>query len=516
MKKRSFLHAMGLITLMLLAVFSFLACPPPGTDPIQPPGTDPINPGNPAIDLRHKLLILQAYGPTDDNASAASHAFVELYNNTEDEIDLNGYNLWFAEGRRAKDPDFSKTTDKSWNSIQLKGKIPAGSSFLILGKRSPAADGTDGSPRSALQLGNNSGDMNVSQLTLSNRALKIALVYGYKSITVQNPFTGDGTDQISGYIDMVGARNNQPDSNLPNYDENWDNIVGYEKAPTRISASSVMRRKSLDDTDDNSVDFIELRYGTMNVEEVEVRKPRNSSVGEWDPFLEPETPSETSEIMIHQIGAGTDGNISRSFVELYNNSDKPVDLSTYSLQYATGTRGTPNVTTDGPWKKIDLSGSIAPRHSFLILGGADLGEDRTPMPDPALVFANNYGDINIADFYVSNRSFKIALMSNQTLLTTTNPFSPTKNANLVDLVGAMNTVGVDKINAYEGTPIGTLAFQSLNKQTGQRRKALNDTDNNGVDFMRAIYVNATEQVKERLRPKNSAYGAWNPITGAKE
>jgi len=233
------------------------------------------------------------------------------------------------------------------------------------------------------------------------------------------------------------------------------------------------------------------------------------------PTTQPVTTPDEPTLLIFQVGASTDGNISHSFVELYNNGTADVNLSGYSLQYAAGWtsntgNGAPNgnSTTDGDWNKIDLSGTIKAGHSFLILG------DKGTMSGPALSIADNSGDIN-RSFVINNRCFKVALMSNTTLLTVQNPFNTdgngTKAAGYVDMVGAVNTAGTDYIQGYE-----TNAITDLNKQTGQRRKSLTDTDDNKADFARATYSGATSDEIELRRPKNIAYGKWNPITGVKE
>jgi hypothetical protein len=234
-------------------------------------------------------------------------------------------------------------------------------------------------------------------------------------------------------------------------------------------------------------------------------------------------------LMILQIGAATDGNLSRSFVELYNNTSIAIDLSGYSLQYAFGFstnagNGNPggDFVTDGSWAKIDLTGTIQPRHSFLILGPKETtGASDSP---PALVFANDsYGDMYRDTFKLNNRAVKVALMSNTTQLTVQNPFDTgggVKVSGYVDMVGAINTAGTDYINGFETANIG-----NLNKQAGQRRKTLDDTDNNADDFERATFANmvtksdgvitAYTEEYEIKRPKNHAYGPWHPISGEK-
>jgi hypothetical protein len=215
--------------------------------------------------------------------------------------------------------------------------------------------------------------------------------------------------------------------------------------------------------------------------------------------------------MILQIGAATDGNISHSFVELYNNTNDSIDLGSYSLQYAAGTKVASGETEDGDWVKIDLTGkTIQAGHSFLVLG------KKGTMTGPALSITDNYGDINDGDFELSNRAVKVALMSNQTLLTVQNPFdtdgSGTKAAGYVDMIGVIND-NTDQIFGYEGTTAPDGTGLRITKQVGVRRSSLSDTDDNSADFAGFTYSSASAADIEIKRPKNHAYGAWNPITG---
>ena len=456
----------------------------PFEDPAEPePPENPTVAGTPSP-LARQLLILQVGAATD---GAITRSFVELYNNSDSPVNLNTYSIQYA-----------NAADTSWTVINLTGTIPVHGSYLVRGDEKTIT----GDSRLYIE----DADQTINGFDLSNRNFKVALMANQNKLTVVNPFDMTG-GKAAGYVDMIGARNG-----------NSDSIDGYETALAQvISKQAAARRSSLTDTDDNSADFVRIDYRTsgINDEMLELRKPRTSSAGNWDPFAEPEppiiTPTENT-LLILQIGAATDGNVSHSFVELYNNGDQAVNLSGYSLQYAEGTRETeaanrPNTNTeDGPWAKIDLSGTIQPKHSFLILG------KKGTNANPALSITDNYGDINNGDFEVSNRSFKVVLLSNTTLLTMQNPFDTngagTKANGYIDMVGAMNTVGEDKINGYEGNPI-----TDLNKQTGQRRKTLTDTDDNAYDFERAVYSGAASDEVELRRPKNLAHGAWDPITG---
>ena len=462
----------------------------------EPP--EPVKAGD-VDSLEHELLILQAFA-SSSTAAGASNSFVELYNTTTADITMNGITLYYANGTNTG----GSSADGPWNKLPLDGKIiPAKGSYLILGpKQSPTA--------AQYQIPENYGDINDPDFTLSNRAFKVVLLRNDKDLEAENPFDMGSGAKAEGYIDMLGAANTYPAS---------DTILGFETYPARCSASEAARRKDLTDTDDNSTDFIAARYNGMGNTEWELKHPRNSSAGAWDPFEEPPEPTGTEELMILQIGAATDGNISHSFVELYNNTDNPINLAGFSMQYAagfstnTGNGSGPegNTTTDGNWVKIDLSGSIPPHHSFLILGSEGVGQE--PGTNPALSITSGSGDMN-ESFVINNRCFKVALMSNTTLLTVQNPFTSNgggKEDGYVDMVGALNTTGTDYIQGYE-----TNSIKDLNKQTGQRRTSLTDTDNNMADFARATYAGASVANIEIWRPKNLAYGAWDPITGEKE
>ena len=240
--------------------------------------------------LAGKLLILQAYAPSGSPAGA-SHPFVELYNTTDTAIDLEGITLFFADGNTGT------TSDAPWRKIALSGSIPSEGSFLILGPKATATTSTNYIIDT--KHGANYGDINDATFTLNNSAFKIAIIRSdfNNELKVQNPFTMDGAGVADGYIDMVGAHNAAANT-----------INGYETAPARASASEAVRRKNLIDTDTNqgisslypsgTGDFNSIRYATgngyMGNALLELRHPRNSSAGKWDPFAEPE--EESTEI----------------------------------------------------------------------------------------------------------------------------------------------------------------------------------------------------------------------------
>ena len=453
-----------------------------------------------------KILILQAYGTGNNSGGAVSRSFVELYNTSNRAVNLSGYSLSYAAG--SKLADFA-SSDQDWEQIFLEGTIPSKGSFLIAGAEKNTA---------SVRLKIESWDIQYDDFILSDSAFKVALVQSEDEIFVQNPFNDGSGNKIKGYVDMLGTRTS-----------NEYRIMGYETLPALgINNSAAARRMSLTDTDKNSADFTAINYSLDGISDPElaVYKPRASVDGAWNPFgkiKEPQPEEDDNTLLILQIGAATNGNISRSFVELYNMGNKPVNLEGYTLQFATGYSVNSNwisdpaagPSSDGAWKIISLSGkTILPYHSFLILGEAQA--TATEDYPPALDFLNNYGDINQSQsrFNLSNRTLKVALVKRTTALTVENPYDTgggNKVPDYVDMVGAVNSPNEDMIRGYETAPL-----QNLSKQVSLRRRSLTDTDNNRLDFEAIRYSSFVKdrpdpEMFDLYRPKNHAYGPWDPF-----
>ena len=200
---------------------------------------------------------------------------------------------------------------------------------------------------------------------------------------------------------------------------------------------------------------------------------------------------ETPRLMIFQVygtGTDTDGAVSHSFVELYNNSNADIDLSNYSLHYANGHRSSETGPVDS-WTRLDLSGTIPSGSSYLIIGQKKNLSGRYQINGANADF--------VSDFVLSNRAFKVALMSNRSDISTVNPFN---TDGYVDMVSVINSG--DIIDAYEGA-----VAEVISKQAAARRGSLIDSDNNKNDFVRIDY-RTTELNK--FRPRSMTDSSWVP------
>jgi predicted extracellular nuclease len=163
----------------------------------------------------------------------------------------------------------------------------------------------------------------------------------------------------------------------------------------------------------------------------------------------------SADVVITEVygGGGNSGApYTNDFIELTNNSSAAVDVSGWSVQYASSGGTT--------WQVTKLTGSIAPGTAYLVQEGAGAGNG-APMPTP-----NVAGTIPM-----SASAGKVALVTNQTALTC----GSTCHADpaVRDYVGFGSAA-----NDSETAPTGTLS----NSTSAARLDPTKDTDNNSADF----------------------------------
>jgi uncharacterized protein len=160
-------------------------------------------------------------------------------------------------------------------------------------------------------------------------------------------------------------------------------------------------------------------------------------------------------IVVSQVyggGGNTGATYTHDFIEIYNTSAAAVDISGWSVQYASA--------AGSSWAVTPLSGTVEPGHFYLIQESAGTG-GTTPLPPPDVT-----GSIPM-----SATAGKVALVSTTTALVGTCPIG---GANVVDFVGYGNA------NCFEGSG----AAPTLSNTTAALRKdgGNQDTDNNAADF----------------------------------
>ena len=173
----------------------------------------------------------------------------------------------------------------------------------------------------------------------------------------------------------------------------------------------------------------------------------------------PATPAQaapSTTLVINEVygGGGNSGaTLTNDFIELRNIGTTTVDVSGYSVQYASST-GTSYAVTN-------LSGQIPAGETYLVQEAAGTG-GTTPLPAPDAT-----GTIAMA-----GAAGKVALVSNQTALSCTIPNCDTAPG-VADYVGYGTAA-----NDSETAPTATLS----NTTSASRNAVGADTDNNSADF----------------------------------
>lgn len=175
--------------------------------------------------------------------------------------------------------------------------------------------------------------------------------------------------------------------------------------------------------------------------------------------LLPSAQAVSPTIVISQVygGGGNAGaTLKNDFIELFNRGTVAVDVSTWSVQYAS--------STGGVWQKTDLSGTIQPGKYYLVQQQAS-GGGTVDLPTPDAT-----GNIPM-----SGTNGKVALVTNQTLLAC----GATAASCLPNPV-IQDFVGYGAANNFEGSgPVAALS----NTTAGLRAaNGCTDTDNNAADF----------------------------------
>lgn len=451
-----------------------------------------------AEEYNKRVIINQVYGTGNNQDVPVSHSFIELYNPTDKEIDLTGMTVQYA-----------KKAGTSWTVYPLTGTIKAYSFFLIRGQQENSAESINGQYLKWI-ISDDMADMSISDLRIDNKLYKIAVADGAQALTVANPY---GSADI---LDLLGV------------EDTASGIDAFEGKASlaKSSKQKSLRRVEFTDTDNNDTDFAVCDY-RLDQDTIRTFAPRNSRCGntlnglpdpeyvapsETDTLVPVITPTAapaitpaitptitptaaptgyTAKVILNQVygtGNNQDIPVSHSFIELYNPTEKEIDLTGMSVQYAKK-QGT-------AWTVYPLTGTIKAFSFYLIRGEQDNDSESVNASYLKWTVKDDMADADFPDMRIDNKLYKIAVVNGTEPLTTANPYGL---PNVLDLLGTEDTLS--GIDGYEGK--ANLAKSS--KQKSLRRVDYMDTDNNDTDFVICDYRLDLDTIKT-FAPRNSKCG----------
>lgn len=178
-----------------------------------------------------RIVISEVYGGGGNPGAALQHDFIELFNQTEEAIDLSGLSLQYAGATGS-----GNFGANSGLSTELSGTIPPLGYFLV-----QEAAGTNSAP--ALPPPDL---IDETPINMGGSAGKVALVIGTDSLSCNGGSTPCSDEQLERIVDLIG----------------WGNANFFEgdgPAPATSNSTSAERIETeagqLQDTDDNVADF---------------------------------------------------------------------------------------------------------------------------------------------------------------------------------------------------------------------------------------------------------------------
>ena len=437
------------------------------------------------------VIVNQVYGGSDDGA--ASHSFIELYNQTAEDVDLSGWRLAY---RSSEDGDDSE----QWSYLELTGVIRANGYYLV---RCGATSGTD----YTVPAGDQEWD-----IQLHNKGVSVVLL-DESAEDLTDTFTGTVTEENrpEGYIDLLAVQGNDTeDSQIPPvYEGAYEDLQSKKKA---------VRRDDFADTDNNADDASDVDYEDPVDAEIGPHGPEESGDGTTDPgtggegSTEPgtggedgtETPSQTywndsfngeASLQMSRTGdvalgtANADGGVAE--IVSYN----PDNNKAYVVN---GQAGVLNVVT------VNADGSLTTEESIQVqelIGGFTYGDMTSVAVDPVndhvviALQAADYaaaGRIAVLD-YDGNllKSYEagvqpdmVTVSSDGKWILTADEGEPREGygAGTADPAGSVTLVNTEtdevKVIGFEGFDSAALAGQGIlfNKVDGQILSAAQDLE----------------------------------------
>ncbi|GGG10819.1 hypothetical protein GCM10010912_64030 [Paenibacillus albidus] len=201
------------------------------------------------------IIVNQIYGGGDPGTTGGyfSSGYIELYNQTDTDVDLKGWSLQYS------DPNMNGT----WSKLDLSGTIKAHSSYLV----------TDSKVNPSFQNDiRTKGDQVWPELLFYNKGMKVVLLSSTELLQAANPFQ----DRPEGYVDMIGTAGNDNGSTIDGYENDYP--TGKTEGTSKQKS---VRRDQFTDTDNNKADLRQIGFETLDAGALNLFRPHNRADGPW-------------------------------------------------------------------------------------------------------------------------------------------------------------------------------------------------------------------------------------------
>lgn len=245
--------------------------------------------------------------------------------------------------------------------------------------------------------------------------------------------------------------------------------------------------------------------GKFMIQKISLEPPVDPDPGPEDPDPDQDLGYLYTGLIINQVYGGGALNcggtpVSHSFVELYNTTDKEINLAGLSLQYA---------RTQKLWEVLPLTGKIPPKCSFTIRCGI-----HTPLTD-------NTARLKITKFdqewpiAFNDNGFKVFLAYGKKAIDVVNPFDSKNNpTNPERCFGYIDLVGVSAFQELPSTRNSTVTIDGyekaaapfISKTKAAHRIDFADTHDNSKDFEPLDYTLVDPAV---YGPRTVSDGTWD-------
>ncbi|GCD88695.1 hypothetical protein NLS1_07010 [Nocardioides sp. LS1] len=451
------------------------------------------------------LVINEVYGGGGNSGAQYTNDFIELFNPTSSAVVMSNWSVQYASG--------SGTT---WAVTSISGTVPAGGYFLVQEAAgstasgalpTPDATGTlalSGTAGKVLLRSNNTAMTGVTAGNVNSQSLSGLVDFvGFGSTATSYEGTGPTPAPSNSTSATRNATHGDTDSNSADFTavaptpKNSSTVEGGGSSPLALAAISNVKtftNKAValqtqasggtgtktyaltgdPNTGGLSIDQTGLISGTPTdggVYSLTATVTAGSETASRTFQLNAVAPSHADHVLVSEVwgdGGYTDAPFANDYIELYNPTANPVNVSGWSIGYAPYNRGN---NTAVPTYPLTITGSetIPAGGYYLILGQSDANGGGAALPDADATVDIDYNTFDYRDGF-------IALLDN-----TTAPTLPSGDINAAAAGNAhiIDAVGYGTANTFEGTKQPT----NLSSETSVSRLPVdNDSNDSNLDW----------------------------------